>query len=165
MSVGAIVGIANQAVDTFSKAYNDWIATEAHPVANEWVARVQNPFGAQLALIVNAKDAELRAGYATADDVYFAQQSVIKLWDLYQAAATNFANQGAKQSQVIQQSYTTLQPLITRILSDMDTQIAQLGGVSVIAQATGQNVSHYSYLIWFVGLALLVVLVIGLRRH
>src|SRR4029077_4819329 len=164
MSASAIVATVNGAIQTFNTAYNDWKATQAHPVANEWVARVQNPFGASLALIVNAKDAELRAGNATADDVYFAQQAVINLWGIYRTAATNFANLGAQQSQVIQQSYTTLQPLITQIISDMDKEIAQLGGVSQVALLTGTNASHFSYLIWFVGLLLVVLVVLYLRK-
>lgn len=162
-TASVIVSTANAALQTFQNVYNTWVATQAHPDANLWVAQVQNPFGAQLALIVNAKDAGLRAGTATADDVYFAQQAVVQLWNSYQAAATKFASIDAKHSQVIQQSYTTLQPLITRILSDMDNQIAQLGGVSLIAQVTGSNVSHFSYLIWVIALGLVVLLVLRYR--
>lgn len=164
MSATAILDVVNQAVNTFNTAYNDWVATQAHPLATEWVARVQNPFGASLSLIVDAKDAELRGGTATADDVYFAQQAVIQLWASYRTIATKFATLGAKESQVIQQSYTTLQPLITQILADMDRQIAQLGGVSQVALITGANVSHFSYLIWVVGLGLVVLLVVYLRK-
>jgi hypothetical protein len=163
MSAGAIVATVNGALQTFENVYNEWKSTQAHPSATVWVAQVQNPFGASLALIVNAKDAEIKAGNATADDVYFAENAVKQLWASYREKATAFAALGVNQSQVIQQSYTTLQPLINQIIADMDRQTAQLGGVSAVALATGENLSHFSYLIWFIGFLLVTLVVIRLR--
>ena len=149
------------ALNTGLQIYQTWKALQVHPLANEWVAGVQDRFGAQLSVIVDAKDAALRAGTATADDVYFAQQAVIQLWNGYQDAATQFAGLGPGYSQVIENSYKTLQPIITQILHDMDNQIAQLGGISTAARL-GVNTSHYGILLVLGFLVLITIIV--LRR-
>jgi len=109
----------------------------AHLIANEWVNRVQNPFGAALAQIVNAKDAAIADGSATKAMVIQARNSVAALWSTYRQAATIFSAQGQDYRTVIDQSYETLDyryvngrpvgtGLITRILGDMTAQIATL---------------------------------------
>jgi hypothetical protein len=149
------------AVQTGINLYQEFKALQVHPLASEWVGRVQDPFGAQLAVIVDTKDAALRAGTATADDVYFAQQAVEQLWTQYQQVAAQFAAQGPDYAHVIEQSYKTLTPIINQILNDMSGQIAQLGGVSVSARL-GVNTSHYGIL---VVIAFLVVIVIVVLRR
>lgn len=109
----------------------------AHLVADEWVQRVQNPFGQALAAIVDGKDAALSDGSATQAMVLQAKQAVQNLWSLYRQHAEAFASQGQDYRTVIDQSYETLdyryvngQPvgtgLITRILADMDRQVQAL---------------------------------------
>jgi len=151
----------NQAVQTGFQIYDEWKSTQAHPLATEWVARVQNPFGAQLAVVVDRKDAAIADGTATADDIYFAQQAVIQLWSGYQQIASAFASQGPLQSQVIENSYKTLTPIINQILHDMDVQIAQRGGISTGARL-GINDSHFWTLI--VVAFLFVITLIVIRR-
>jgi len=112
-----------------------------------------------LAVIVDRKDAALRDGSATADDVYFAQQAVIQIWNGYQQVASWFASQGPQQSQVIENSYKTLTPIVNQILKDMDGQISQLGGISLSARV-GVNTSHYSILIVIAVLFVLTMIVI-----
>jgi hypothetical protein len=136
----------NGAIQTAFSIYEEWKSTQDHPLATEWVARVQNPFGAQLAVIVDRKDAAITAGTATADDIYFAQQAVTQIWNGYQQIASQFAALGPGQSQVIEQSYNTLTPIVNQILRDMDVQIAQRGGISSAARL-GVNVSHFWILI------------------
>jgi hypothetical protein len=146
------------AIDSAFQVYNQWKALQAHPKADEWVAGVQNPFGASLSIIVDSKDAAVRNGTATADDVYFAQQSVIRIWDGYRVTATQFAGLGPTYATVINQSYETLQPLITSILGKMDNEINALGGISLAARV-GVNVSHFRMLIWVIILFLVALLV------
>lgn len=109
----------------------------AHLVANEWVSRVQNPFGTALGQIVDAKDAAISDGSATKAMVIQSKAAVQRLWALYRQGAEQFASQGQDYRTVIDQSYETLdyryvngQPrgtgLITRILSKMDQEIASL---------------------------------------
>lgn len=109
----------------------------AHLVANEWVQRVQNPFGQALSSIVDAKDAAINDGSATKAMVLQAKDAVQKLWATYRQAAEQFATQGSDYRLVIDQSYETLDyryvngrpvgsGLITRILADMDRQVAGL---------------------------------------
>jgi hypothetical protein len=149
------------AVQTGLNLYEEFKSLQVHPLASEWVGRVQDPFGAQLSVIVDAKDAALRAGTATADDVYFAQQGVEQLWSGYQQAAAQFAAIGPDQAHVIEKSYATLTPIINQILNDMSAQIAQLGGVSVSARL-GVNASHYGILVVIAFLVVLTIIV--LRR-
>jgi hypothetical protein len=149
------------AVQSGINLYEEIKATQVHWTANEWVGQVQDPFGAQLAVIVDTKDAALRAGTATADDVYFAQQAVEQLWAAYQNAGSRFAALGPDQATVIAQSYKTLTPILTRIIDDMSNQIAQLGGISVSARL-GVNTSHYGILL--VIAALVVITIVALRR-
>jgi len=140
------VDLVNQAVSTGFAVYDAWKARQAHPLATEWVAAVQDPFGSNLEIIVNAKDALAASGMATADDIYFAKQAILKLWAGYQEVATRFAVNGPLYSQVIENSYKTLNPLIQDILKGTDQQIAQLGGISSTARL-GVNLSHFRVLI------------------
>lgn len=150
--------VIQSGIDTAFRVYNQIKESQAHPKATEWVSMVQIPFGASLSLIVDAKDAALRTGTATADDIYFARQGVVRIWDGYRQTATAFAANGPTYAEVIGNSYETLQPLINRILGDMDNQIAQLGGISLAAQA-GVNVSHFRLLIWVAILFLVALFV------
>jgi hypothetical protein len=161
--VSAYTAAIAGAVQTGLNLYLEFKSLQVHPLASEWVGRVQDPFGAQLAVIVDAKDAALRAGTATADDVYYAQQAVEQLWTGYQQAAAQFAAQGPDQAHVIEKSYATLTPIINQILNDMSAQIAQLGGISTAARlGIGVNVSHYGILV--VIAFLVVITIIVLRR-
>jgi hypothetical protein len=164
MSATAVAVATDQAIQTFTTIYDTWKARQAHPVATEWVAAIQAPFGSNLALIVDAKDSALAYKVASAHDVYYAQQGVIQLWTNYQRFATEFAQNGPRYAQVIENSYRTLTPIITQIVKDMDNQINQLGGVSGqqlgIATQLGLN-TGYSPLWWLLGALVLFVLVFG----
>jgi hypothetical protein len=149
------------AVQTGINLYQEFKSLQVHPLASEWVGRVQDPFGAQLAVIVDTKDAALKAGTATADDVYYAQMAVEQLWTAYQQVAAQFAAQGPDEAHVIEKSYQTLTPIINQILNDMSNQIAQLGGISTAARL-GVNVSHYGILV--VIAFLVVITIVVLRR-
>jgi hypothetical protein len=159
--ISAYTQAINQAVQTGFSIYDEWKARQVHPLADQWVGSVQDPFGAQLAIIVDLKDAGLRDGTATADDVYFAQNAVIRLWQGYQDVAAQFAALGPDYAKVIEQSYKTLTPIINQILNDMSAQIAQLGGISVSARL-GVNTSHYGMLV-VIGLFILIAFILVRR--
>lgn len=110
----------------------------AHLVANEWTLRVQTPFGDALKAIVDEKDRSIREGSATSRSVSYARQATQTLWNRYHNEAAKFRQVDKDHAIVIDQSYETLDyrftadgrkvgtGLMTRILADMDRQIAEL---------------------------------------
>ncbi len=149
------------ALNTGLQIYEFWKSTQLHPLADQWVAGVQDPFWAKVVIIIEATDSTIQAGTATADDVYFAQQAIIKLWLGYQDTATRFASLGPGYAKIIEQSYDSLTPTIERAINGMNTQIAQLGGISTTARL-GVNASHFGVLI-VLGLLVIITLIV-LRR-
>lgn len=116
--VGAAVAAAIVAIGTFRGT--------AHLAANELVQNIQNPFGKALSAIVDAKDASISAGSATQRSVQQAKLAVERLYAQYRNYAEEYAAQGSDQRKVVNQSYNKLNPIITRIINDMDAQIGTL---------------------------------------
>ncbi len=98
----------------------------AHLYANEWVQKVQNPFGVALGAIANANANAMMDGSASRQSVSLAIESIQNLWSHYRTLGNQFAAQGHDQSIVVNQSYQTLSPLVEQLLRDMGDNMSSL---------------------------------------
>lgn len=139
-SLVALAGPVGIAVAAVIEAFALFRST-AHLTATLWVERVQNKFvsppdkpkGA-VNLIVDEKDASIKAGIATEQSVRHAYNAVASLWAQYQVEAATFSAQGKDQALVIRQASGTLTGFINdEVLGKMSGEIAQLAAASPIA--------------------------------
>ncbi|MBI4349258.1 MAG: Ig-like domain-containing protein [Elusimicrobia bacterium] len=103
--------------------------------ADDFVQEVQNPFGHVLALVLDAFNAGVESGRMTREQAMQAKQAVELLWASFDGEANEFASRGGNQRRVVEQAHRTLDPLIARILADMDGAIASLPSAALEACA------------------------------
>ena len=99
---------------------------QGRKAADEFVQEVQNPFSHILAIVVDAFDYGAKSGRMSRQDGMEAKALVELLWRTFNRQADEFASEGGAHATVIRQSHATLDPLVSRIMSGMDSQIAQL---------------------------------------
>jgi len=103
-----------------------WKSTQAHPVANDLVQTIQNPFHMQvLKPIVD----QVNSGQMTpAQGLSQLQQA----WQQFQVEANNFASQGSKQRLVVGQMMDpskTFMQTVNQVMADMQ-KAASAGGAA-----------------------------------
>ena len=64
-------------------------------------------------------------GTATRASILRDKAALQHLWDEYKITAEDFASKGQDYRTVINQSYNTLTPLVTKFLTGMDDEAAQ----------------------------------------
>jgi hypothetical protein len=116
----------------------------AHLVANEWVDRVQNPFGQAAGRIINENAQAMAAGTATIESVGYARQALASLWGNYRFVAEQFASLDRDHRTVIDQSYATLNPIMDAWMASLTKDMQTLSGRTYQMLPSGPGSYGYS---------------------
>jgi hypothetical protein len=82
-------------------------ATQVHPVANQWVQGVQNPFDQQVGKATDAFTQALGSGQMTQAQAVQAYQGMQQVLQQYQQQLQDFSTKGSKQKIVANQAQST----------------------------------------------------------
>lgn len=125
----------------------DMLRGTAHLTANDFVKRFQNPFKDSLAQLIDPHDARMAAGTETLDEAKQTYTAIEFLWEQFQLAAHEYAQQSHDAQIVVDQGLHTLNGpnglpgfpdgFITFMLTKLDGEINQLAGGNALSVMTG----------------------------
>jgi hypothetical protein len=125
----------------------DLLRGRVHLTANDFVQRFQNPFKDSLAEIIDPHDQRMAAGTETLDQARETYDAIAFLWDQFQIAAHEYAQQSHDAQIVVDQGLHTLNGpnglpgfpdgFINFMLNKLAGEIDQLAGGNALSALTG----------------------------
>lgn len=127
---GAIAGITMLATNLIGRGRR---------TANEFVQNFQNPFGTFLGDAVSSWQSAMSSGSMTRESGQQQLDSLRQSIDQFWSQASDFASQDQRHATVVGQAHTTLDPLISQVLSDMQQDLSELPMESDSRAATSSS--------------------------